>query len=52
MSKYKCVLCGKDKEGFGNNAQPLANGRCCDICNLKVLKTRIERLYETKGGLR
>lgn len=35
----KCSICGEeiqpDKLGWnkGNNAQPINNGRCCDICN-------------------
>ena len=30
----KCVLCGKKYEGYGNNAQPLKKGQCCDDCNI------------------
>lgn len=42
----------------GNNAEPVNDGRCCDICNAKVvlparynlhLKARLERM-ESKGG--
>lgn len=46
----KCCLCGNEIEAvgswtYGNNAQPLADGRCCDMCdNTKVLPARI-RLY-------
>lgn len=29
----KCCICGKDFEGFGNNAEPIADGQCCDACN-------------------
>lgn len=39
----KCILCDKDFEGMGNNAKPLADGRCCDECNLrKVIPARLE----------
>ena len=41
----KCCLCGKDYEGYGNNAQPVCEGRCCDHCNLSiVIPERIRRL--------
>lgn len=40
--KKKCSICGKEYEGYGNNALPLAEGLCCDECNIKVLKARIE----------
>ena len=33
MCVNTCCLCGKTYQGFGNNAWPLANGRCCDECN-------------------
>lgn len=29
----KCCLCGKEIKGYGNNAEPLDSGRCCDDCN-------------------
>jgi hypothetical protein len=28
-----CVICNKEYVGFGNNAEPVAQGRCCDECN-------------------
>ena len=37
----KCVLCRKEYEGEGNDAKPLAKGKCCDICNFLVGKERI-----------
>lgn len=37
-----CCICGKTYEGYGNNADPLANGRCCDECNADVIKRRVE----------
>lgn len=30
-----CCLCGEIIKGFGNNALPLEDGRCCEDCNLK-----------------
>ena len=36
----KCELCGKTIKGFGNNAEPLAHGKCCDDCNRYVIAHR------------
>lgn len=42
QKKYKCVLCQKECEGYGNNPAPLnKKGRCCDDCNKKVINKRI-----------
>lgn len=38
-----CCLCGVKIVGHGNNAQPLADGRCCGACNNKVIAERINR---------
>ena len=42
MTKEKCCICGEQIEGFGNSAEPLAYGRCCDFCNTKVIVKRLE----------
>ena len=47
-SKKICVLCKKRFEGYGNNAQPLAEGVCCDVCNLKVITARIKAIGGNK----
>jgi len=45
MEKTKCVICGKQIIGYGNNPWPLADsGHCCDNCNSKVVTARIGRL--------
>lgn len=45
----KCVLCGAEIKGHGNNPAPLANeGVCCDECNAKVLKARVEEAKAAK----
>lgn len=50
----KCCLCKKEIDetntfmSYGNNAQPLADGRCCDICN--ITKVIPERMKRTFGG--
>lgn len=44
-----CSICGKKYEGYGNNAQPINDGRCCDYCNSTVvIPTRIQN-FATKG---
>jgi hypothetical protein len=37
---FECVLCKQKCTGFSNNADPLANGRCCDGCNPLVIRQR------------
>jgi hypothetical protein len=32
-----CSICGGLYTGFGNNAQPVAAGRCCDLCNAELV---------------
>ena len=35
--KDVCVICGKEIEGYGNNAAPVKDGRCCDDCHYNVV---------------
>ena len=35
-----CSICGKHYEGYGNNAQPVNDGRCCDECNGTIVIPR------------
>lgn len=52
FEKHKCVLCGKEFTGYGNNAEPLAKGLCCDECNdEKVIPERIKQLGFHKDDL-
>jgi hypothetical protein len=38
----KCILCGKNAGQYGNNAEPVAKGLCCDNCNyITVVPTRL-----------
>ena len=49
MKKEKCCICGEIIEGYGNNPYPLKNkGRCCDICNMKVIEERLKRIIANK----
>lgn len=42
----KCVLCKNKILGYGNNAQPLKKGQCCDMCNAyKVIPARLNKIY-------
>ena len=34
---FKCCICGKIEKGYGNNAQPIKEGVCCDLCNSTVV---------------
>jgi len=46
--KLKCCLCGGDAGKYGNNAEPVKSGRCCDVCNSVVVIPA--RLYAILGG--
>ena len=35
-----CSICGKKYNGYGNNAQPVNDGRCCDNCNSEIVVPR------------
>lgn len=38
----KCCICGKEFIGYGNNAEPIKKGVCCDSCNMKyIIRSRI-----------
>ena len=39
-----CSICKEKIEGFGNNAQPINDGRCCDECNNLVIIERIKEM--------
>ena len=34
---HTCVICGREFDGYGNNAEPVKPGKCCDKCNLNVV---------------
>ena len=39
----KCVICGRIINGYGNNAEPIKKGRCCNRCNeMYVIPKRLE----------
>lgn len=44
--EYTCSICGKHFIGYGNNAQPINDGRCCSECNSNVvLPKRLENIF-------
>lgn len=41
-----CVICDKPLDGYGNNADPVEDGRCCDECNITyVIPARMRILF-------
>ncbi len=41
--KIKCCICGEEVKGWGNNAEPVKDGTCCDSCNAThVIPARIK----------
>lgn len=45
--KRVCSICGKEFTGYGNNAEPINNGICCDECNVDiVIQRRINEYFE------
>jgi len=45
MSKdvWTCAICHEKYIGFGHNAEPVATGRCCQVCNdIKVIPFRLK----------
>lgn len=42
---FYCELCHRYFYGYGNNAMPVVDGRCCDVCNIKVvIPARLDRI--------
>lgn len=43
-----CCICHKPIKGYGNNAEPVCSGRCCDKCNYEVvIPARIDSFRKT-----
>ena len=43
-----CVICNQEYTGYGNNAEPVAKGYCCDKCNMeKVIPARLCHVNES-----
>lgn len=49
MNKGKCVFCKRTITNYGNYAEPVKNGRCCDLCNeLVVIPARLMLILQNK----
>ena len=47
----KCSICENTiKDKYGNNAQPINNGRCCNDCNVLVIIARIKEMSNDNAG--
>ena len=49
----RCVICGELIVGYGHNAVPVRDGRCCDICNdFRVIPARLRTVFRVRvdGG--
>jgi len=45
----KCSICGFDFSEYGNNAEPVNSGRCCNACNSTVvIPARLARMGFSK----
>ncbi len=40
----QCTICFRTYTGWGNNAQPINDGRCCDECDGLVSMARLNRM--------
>ena len=51
MMRFDCSICEETIEGqYGNNAQPVNDGVCCNTCNMMyVIKRRIFDMQMNKG---
>jgi len=44
-----CSICGEPYTGFGHNAQPVNDERCCEGCNWEiVIPERIVRMQDER----
>jgi hypothetical protein len=37
QTEQKCIICRRKFKGYGNNAEPIITGRCCDECDNKIV---------------
>mgnify|MGYP003657388352 CR=1 FL=1 len=43
----KCCICSLEYTGYGNNAAPVKEGKCCDACNTaNVIPSRINNVIK------
>jgi len=52
MSEKTCSICRRPYTGYGNNAEPVNQGRCCDECNFTdVIPARLWQSLLDRGEL-
>jgi len=45
MEMQKCSICKQQYYGYGNNARPINDGRCCGECNdMVVIPARMKAM--------
>lgn len=44
-----CSICRVDYQGYGHNAQPINDGRCCSDCNQLVTIARLREIIRKEG---
>jgi hypothetical protein len=48
LLENNCNICKENYIGYGNNADPVIDGRCCDKCNFSiVIPTRLGLILDT-----
>ena len=45
-----CCICKKPFDGYGNNAEPVCTGSCCDECNMKEVIPARMKLLDTHSS--
>lgn len=48
--EHICSVCNGEYTGWGNNAWPLNNGRCCDPCNGFVIARRMADIMLSRNN--
>jgi len=49
MMTKRCKICGEIFAGYGNNADPVSDGLCCDRCNMAyVIPARLKQMEKRK----
>ena len=47
----KCCICNKEIMGYGNNAEPVKSGQCCNECNMNiVIPNRLNHMKTLKDA--
>ena len=49
--KLRCCICRCSFIGYGNNALPCADDRCCDVCDIKVVQPTRVAIITNNGGV-